>query len=118
MKTKLLTDCFRSAVIIYLLFLILFYVNSIPVLIRGSIGMPGVTIVNIMACRVYRNTKSGLYRESTNAINLPPLQFAQRPGKSGDSVYPSVTMRSSVDSSGETNIQPRSENTDKATQMV
>ena len=75
--------------------------------------MPGVTFVNIMTCRVYRNTKSGLYRESTNEINLPPLQFARRPGKGGGSTYPSVTMMSSVDSSGEIDTQTRSEKPDK-----
>jgi len=121
MKTKLLTYL-RSVVIVYLLFLILFHVNSVPLVIRWSIGIPGATIVNIMTCRVYRNTKSGLYRESTDAVSLPTLQAVRLPGERGDSAYPSIIMIGSHNissmNSSETNTQTRSEKPDKETQMV
>jgi len=53
--------------------MILFYIKSASPVIRWTIGVPGVALVNIMACRVYRNTKFGIYRESTSDIGLPTI---------------------------------------------
>ncbi|KAF9567216.1 hypothetical protein CPC08DRAFT_627261 [Agrocybe pediades] len=40
----------------------------VPFPYRGVIGIPDVMLLNVMACRVFRNTKLGLYRETPEAI--------------------------------------------------
>ncbi|KAJ7441652.1 hypothetical protein B0H11DRAFT_2095864 [Mycena galericulata] len=59
------------------------YVNVSP-LYRGFLNIPNVALTSAMACRVYRNTKLGLTRESGNmALSLPssaptiPLVFTR-----------------------------------------
>ncbi|KAJ7465953.1 hypothetical protein FB451DRAFT_1369758 [Mycena latifolia] len=69
---------------------IMVYANVSP-LYRGFLAIPNLTLTSAMACRVYRNTKLGLTRESGNmTLSLPgsggingpptiPLGFARFP---------------------------------------
>ncbi|KAF8898041.1 hypothetical protein CPB84DRAFT_1781224 [Gymnopilus junonius] len=56
---------------------IIFYIDSIPLVYRTIFSIPNITLVNVMACRVYRRTKSGVYMENTT-IELP-LSFIRTP---------------------------------------
>ncbi|KIJ41531.1 hypothetical protein M422DRAFT_31730 [Sphaerobolus stellatus SS14] len=47
-----------------LLTVIMVYVDSVPVTYRTMFSVPNIMITNIMAARVYRNTKFGLIRET------------------------------------------------------
>lgn len=37
--------------------------QSVPVPLRSMCATPNIVLVNIMACRVYRRTKAGVFRE-------------------------------------------------------
>ena len=63
--------------------------TRVPVPMRSMFATPNIALLNIMACRVYRNTKFGVFREeeiSTSNMNkadaeskLPPFPvFAHR----------------------------------------
>ncbi|KDR73856.1 hypothetical protein GALMADRAFT_71553 [Galerina marginata CBS 339.88] len=61
------------------IYIVIFYINSIPLLYRLIFGVPNFALTNILACRVYRRTKSGQYREySTMNLSLP-LEFLEEP---------------------------------------
>lgn len=50
---------------------IMVYANVSP-LYRGFLAIPNLSLTSAMACRVYRNTKLGLTRESMNmTLSLP-----------------------------------------------
>jgi len=57
---------YLSTVLLNLVCLSLLYVDSVSVVYRVAIGVPDVALMNIMACRVYRNTRLGIYKESTS----------------------------------------------------
>ena len=59
--------------------------ESFPRIIRSTVGLLWATIINILASRVYRNTKSGLYLELVDGPNLPTIRFTE-------SAQGSVTM--------------------------
>ncbi|KDR69376.1 hypothetical protein GALMADRAFT_77419 [Galerina marginata CBS 339.88] len=59
---------YLSTVLLNLVCLSLLYVDSVSVVYRVAIGIPDVALMNIMACRVYRNTKFGIYRASTSPV--------------------------------------------------
>ena len=46
-------------------------IKSIPAVYRSAIGIPDIMLVNVMACRVFRNTKFGIFRETTEDFVLP-----------------------------------------------
>ncbi|KDR73143.1 hypothetical protein GALMADRAFT_72738 [Galerina marginata CBS 339.88] len=48
-----------------LLTVIMLYVSSVPIAYRTMFTVPNIMLMNIMACRVFRNTKFGLFRENT-----------------------------------------------------
>uniref|UniRef100_A0A8H8CMZ3 Transmembrane protein n=1 Tax=Psilocybe cubensis TaxID=181762 RepID=A0A8H8CMZ3_PSICU len=43
-------------------------INSIPLAYRAVAGVPNAVLMNIMACRVYRNTRLGFYKEDTTQV--------------------------------------------------
>ncbi|PPQ93809.1 hypothetical protein CVT25_013518 [Psilocybe cyanescens] len=47
---------------------VVLHIDSIPFAYRAVAGVPNAVLMNIMACRVYRNTKLGIYREHTTHI--------------------------------------------------
>ncbi|KDR73157.1 hypothetical protein GALMADRAFT_158289 [Galerina marginata CBS 339.88] len=47
---------------------IITYTGSISPVYRAMFGNPNLMLMNVMACRVFRNTKLGLYRESTSTV--------------------------------------------------
>jgi len=59
--------------------------ESFPRIIRSTVGLLWATIINILASRVYRNTKSGLYLELVDGPNLHTIRFTE-------SAQTSVTM--------------------------
>ncbi|KAF9045140.1 hypothetical protein BJ165DRAFT_1475549 [Panaeolus papilionaceus] len=44
---------------------IMFYINVVPPTYRSMFTVPNVALMNIMACRVFRKTKFGVFREVT-----------------------------------------------------
>lgn len=54
-----------------LLTVIMLYVPSVPVTYQTMFTVPNIVLMNIMACRVFRNTKFGLFRHGiTTGSNL------------------------------------------------
>jgi len=51
-----------------LMSVIIFYIKSVPMVYRTMFPIPNLVLMNIMACRVYRNTKFGIFREATTQI--------------------------------------------------
>ncbi|KAF8800060.1 hypothetical protein BYT27DRAFT_7236154 [Phlegmacium glaucopus] len=49
----------------------LYTIKSVPAVYRSAVGIPNVMLINVMACRVYRNTKFGIFRETTVDMVLP-----------------------------------------------
>ncbi|KAJ3513167.1 hypothetical protein NLJ89_g3103 [Agrocybe chaxingu] len=72
-----------STVGVNLLTGICFYNYSIPAVYRSIFGMPNVMIMNVMACRIYRDTKLGLMRPlnplSSTRLSQPTLTNVTRP---------------------------------------
>ncbi|PPQ97210.1 hypothetical protein CVT26_000739 [Gymnopilus dilepis] len=66
---------FSSATCSALIVLITFYMESIPLPYRLSLSMGNLPVINIMACRVYRRTKSGKYRETSMPNLTLPITF-------------------------------------------
>ena len=62
---------YRSTVSLTFLSVIFLAVKSIPAVYRSAIGIPDIMLVNVMACRVFRNTKFGIFRETTDDFVLP-----------------------------------------------
>ncbi|KAF8965461.1 hypothetical protein BDZ97DRAFT_1998710 [Flammula alnicola] len=63
---------------------IIFYIKSIPLVYRSILGIPNLTLINVMACRVFRKTKFGAYRESMGITGQTggitgPIAFANPP---------------------------------------
>ncbi|KAF9044988.1 hypothetical protein BJ165DRAFT_1474706 [Panaeolus papilionaceus] len=53
-----------------LLTVIMFFVHSVPPTYRLMFTVPNVTLMNIMACRVFRNTKFGLIQDSSMSTSV------------------------------------------------
>ncbi|KDR73152.1 hypothetical protein GALMADRAFT_251721 [Galerina marginata CBS 339.88] len=56
---------------------IIFFIQSMPIVYRTILAMPNFTVINIMACRVYRRTKSGVYRENNGVELRLPVSFRE-----------------------------------------
>jgi hypothetical protein len=48
-----------------LMTVIMLYVSSVPITYRTMFSVPNIALMNIMACRVFRNTKFGVFRETS-----------------------------------------------------
>ncbi|KAF9045141.1 hypothetical protein BJ165DRAFT_1528051 [Panaeolus papilionaceus] len=48
-----------------LVVVIMFYIDAVPPVYRSMFTVPNVALMNIMACRVFRKTKFGVFRETT-----------------------------------------------------
>jgi len=44
---------------------IMLYIKDVPVSYRTMFTVPNIMLMNIMACRVFRNTKLGVFHENT-----------------------------------------------------
>jgi len=62
---------YLSTVGLAFLSVIFITVKSIPAVYRSAIGIPDIMLINVMACRVYRNTKFGIFKETTSDFVLP-----------------------------------------------
>ncbi|KAF9563106.1 hypothetical protein CPC08DRAFT_686956 [Agrocybe pediades] len=65
-----------------LMTVIMLFVKSVPVTYRTMFTVPNIMLMNVMACRVFRNTKFGLFRESSFSTTdfkstSPEAKFAQ-----------------------------------------
>ncbi|KAF9457490.1 hypothetical protein BDZ94DRAFT_1326217 [Collybia nuda] len=67
---------YMVAMICNLLVLIMTYAPGIPALLRPFFLVPSVGLTNMMACRVFRNTKLGHYDE-TNTTGTVNIMFRQ-----------------------------------------
>jgi hypothetical protein len=69
----------RSTVGIYILTVMMLYMKGIPQAYSAMLGNPNVAIMNAMACRMYRNTKLGLYNlpgsNTTSGATSKPIAF-------------------------------------------
>jgi len=48
-----------------LMTVIMLYVSSVPITYRTMFTVPNIALMNIMACRVFRHTKFGMFRETS-----------------------------------------------------
>ncbi|KAF4609851.1 hypothetical protein D9613_010431 [Agrocybe pediades] len=48
-----------------LMTVIMLYIKAVPVSYQTMFTVPNIMLMNIMACRVFRNTKFGIFRENT-----------------------------------------------------
>jgi hypothetical protein len=71
MMTSIFIIAYRSTVGITFLSVTFIAVKSIPGVYRSAIAIPNIMLINVMACRVYRNTKFGIFRETTCDFVLP-----------------------------------------------
>ena len=62
---------FRSTVGLAFVTVTFITVKSIPTVYRSAIGIPDIMLINVMACRVFRNTKFGIFKETTSNFVLP-----------------------------------------------
>ncbi|KAF8959403.1 hypothetical protein BDZ97DRAFT_1837850 [Flammula alnicola] len=64
---------FLSIVVFYLFFPIIVFNPSIPLAYREIFPLPELMVANVMAGRIYRNTRLGIFREldATSTINIP-----------------------------------------------
>lgn len=60
---KTLKSLFRITLVSSLLTVVMAFDTSVPVPMRSMCATPNIVLVNIMACRVYRRTKAGIFRE-------------------------------------------------------
>jgi hypothetical protein len=67
----------------------LFYTSE-PDVIRTSIGVPNVSLTNIMACRVFRNTILGPWREREISTGTAII-FREHQETTNDYSHPSQT---------------------------
>jgi len=55
----------RTTVTTNLMTVIMLYITTVPITYRTMFTVPNIALMNIMACRVFRNTKFGFIRETT-----------------------------------------------------
>ncbi|KAF9044940.1 hypothetical protein BJ165DRAFT_1404214 [Panaeolus papilionaceus] len=55
---------YTATVSLTLLTVIMFFIDSVPPIYRLMFSIPNVALMNIMACRVFRNTKFGLTQDN------------------------------------------------------
>jgi len=69
----------RSTVGFHILTVMMLYIKGIPQAYSAMLGNPNVAIMNAMACRMYRNTKLGLYNlpgpNTTSIVTSKPIVF-------------------------------------------
>jgi len=52
-----------------LLTVIMLYIYAVPITYRTMFTVPNITLMNIMACRVFRHTKFGMFKETSISSN-------------------------------------------------
>jgi hypothetical protein len=83
----------RITLISNLVTVVMVFDTSVPIPMRSMCATPNIVLTNIMACRVYRRTKAGLFRESeistTNmsAKNRLPVAVYTSRTKASDTPY-------------------------------
>ncbi|KAF8912001.1 hypothetical protein CPB84DRAFT_1820711 [Gymnopilus junonius] len=87
-----------TTVVFSLLTVIMLYIPGLPGAYRTMFTVPNLVVMNIMACRVFRNTKFGLFRESI----VPGIRSRCEDDKSGGSVLPFSTAERRHPVSGRT----------------
>ncbi|KAF9047787.1 hypothetical protein BJ165DRAFT_1387746 [Panaeolus papilionaceus] len=91
---------FLSTVAVSLLNLVVYYIDALPQSYRLIMGEPDIVLINIMACRIYRNTRLGIFElptmrstpTSNSAIRFAPTGIAAT-GRSGGDKPPGMTQR-------------------------
>jgi len=66
---------YLTTVTINLLAVIMLFNQTVPTILRTVFWVPNVLVVNIMACRVFRNTIFGRFRETEIATSLISKQL-------------------------------------------
>ena len=56
-----------------LLTVVVFYIRSLPLEYRIVLGAPSTMVTNVMACRVFRNTKIGNKLWVDPTLNIPSI---------------------------------------------
>lgn len=61
----------RSTVSIHMLTIMTYYIKAIPLVLRSAmLGFPTIMLMNVMASRIYRNTKLGRFHSTTELSSL------------------------------------------------
>jgi len=76
----------RATVTTSLLTVVLQYLPTVPIVCRTLFSLLNIVLMNIMACRVYRNTKFGIFRES---------QIARSDALTSKAIYPQAVRPTS-----------------------
>ncbi|CAA7262467.1 unnamed protein product [Cyclocybe aegerita] len=109
---------FMSTVGINLLTVTMWYIDSVPLPYRAMFGMPNIGMMNIMACRLFRNMKFGRFAPVSSTLptkmdktskNSKPSESVQNPSAAGsntaatdiDAFYPSSRRTSTEAECGE-----------------
>lgn len=61
----------RCTIGITLASIIMSYINALPIAYRTILAYPAVALMNVMACRIYRNTKLHRYNEEASTTYSP-----------------------------------------------
>lgn len=73
---------------------IMLYISAVPVAYRTMFTVPNIVLMNIMACRVFRNTKFGHFRESEISTNgMSTLGIDNKRTANGSVTIPLSAMR-------------------------
>ncbi|KAF9043113.1 hypothetical protein BJ165DRAFT_1529231 [Panaeolus papilionaceus] len=83
-----------------LMTVIMLYIEAVPITYRTMFTVPNIALMNIMACRVFRNTKFGVFREtsiSTSRMN------STNPADRSASVIP-LSLRKNVQTPNRSDI--------------
>ncbi|KAF8154826.1 hypothetical protein B0H34DRAFT_718046 [Crassisporium funariophilum] len=78
-----------------LMTVIMLYIDSVPIAYRTMFTVPNIMLMNVMACRVFRNTKFGLFRETA----ISTSKMMSRDDVTGPSVIP-LSLRGPARSRG------------------
>ncbi|PPQ74973.1 hypothetical protein CVT24_010274 [Panaeolus cyanescens] len=96
---------YSATVSLNLLTVIMFFIESVPPTYRLMFTLPNVTLMNIMACRVFRNTKFGLLQDSS--MSTGGLISTSNTTKNNDRVGISVKFASEEETTS-TSFEPPS----------
>ncbi|KAF5329786.1 hypothetical protein D9619_009093 [Psilocybe cf. subviscida] len=86
---------FLSTVFLNLITVIMYYINSLPAAYRAILGFPSILLMNVMASRIYRNTKFGRFSSSpTWPVPSSSAAYGHRGGylRTGTMVAPHVSV--------------------------
>ncbi|PPQ70819.1 hypothetical protein CVT24_001036 [Panaeolus cyanescens] len=83
-----------------LMTVIMLYIYTVPITYRTMFTVPNIALMNIMACRVFRNTKFGVFRETSISTSR---MGSTNPADRSASVIP-LSLRKNVHTPNRTDV--------------